>query len=335
MSPADALYIGIDIGGTKILALAGTVDGQVLGEAVLPTPSRAPAETVVAALAQAAKAACADARVSIKGIRGVGVAAAGAIESARGVVRHCPHVRGLDGAPVLAMLRAHVHAPSVIGNDANLAALGEHRYGAGRGIADLVYVTLSTGIGCGIITGGRLLTGAHGFAGELGHATVDAHGPLGDSTNPGAWESLCGGDALARITRERLAAGARSGLRALLDREGPDAITPPALFTALRAGDAIARSIVDEAILYLAAGLTTVVNAVDPAMLIIGGGLAQEWDAYVAPAVLRMRQQAYAGLGAEVAVVPAVLGARAGAWGAIVLAAQAVPPSGRSATAEA
>src|SRR5690606_8206854 len=109
-------------------------------------------------------------------VEAVGVAAAGAVDMVKGTVVHSPHLPAFRSTPVTAMLEELLGAPVFIGNDANLAALGEHRFGAGKGVRDLVYITISTGIGGGIITDGRLLLGANGFAGEIGHMSVDAHG---------------------------------------------------------------------------------------------------------------------------------------------------------------
>jgi glucokinase len=181
----------------------------------------------------------------------------------------------------------------------------------------LLFITVSTGIGGGLVLDGKLYTGRLGYAGEIGHMTVDAHGPYGRSTTPGAWESLCSGTALARIAGERMDAGEQSML-ATINREELDAVD---VFAAMRAGDALAKSVVANAIEYLGVGLTSVVNAFDPDIVVIGGGLSNEWDAYIAPGIAIMRKQAYAGMGKDLKVVPPKFGAEAGALGGIALAA--------------
>lgn len=326
MPSADIkVYAGVDIGGTKLLALIAAPNGALLATAVAPTPSAEPADAIATAMDEAIRDALTQAQLPSSALQAVGIASAGAIDSARGVVVHSPHVPTLDGQPLTELLGTRLGVPAVIGNDATLAALGEQRFGAGQGVNDLVYITVSTGIGSGIVAGGRLILGAHGFAGEIGHMSVDAHGPYGKSTTPGAFESLCSGTALARIANERLAAGEPSSLQALADPAAEPGIAAQDIFAAMRSGDALARSIVEDAIVFLGAGLTNVVSALNPAMLIIGGGLANEWDAYITPAVELMRKQAFAGMGHDVRVVRPRLGAEAGAWGAVAIAQETSP----------
>jgi len=319
--PADVpIYVGVDLGGTKILAVVGTADGGVLSQELDETPQGS-ATQVVDAMVRTARNALDRIELSPDRVRGVGIACAGAINAKQGFVRHCPQVRVLDGAPLVRMFQDRWDIPSVIGNDANMAGLGEHRFGAGRGLSHLIYITVSTGIGSGIVIDGKVYEGASGYAGEFGHMTVDAHGPLGTSANPGAWESLCSGSALSRIALRRLAAGAKSSLRMLLEAEGPEAVDAVAIFAAYRNKDPLAGLIIQRAITYLGAGLTNVVNILNPGRIIIGGGLSNEWDAYIVPAIAIMRGQAFAGIGPEVDVVRAGLGANNGALGAIAFAA--------------
>ncbi|MEK9659763.1 MAG: ROK family protein [Chloroflexota bacterium] len=318
---AEPLYLGIDIGGTKVLAVAGTSDGQRLGVGTIPTPSQGSADEVAEALASAARAAAQTAGATLAQVAGVGIASAGAVDMSSGVVVHSPHVASMRRTPLVAMLARRLGGARVVmGNDATLAALGEQRFGAGRGVDELLFITISTGIGGGIVTRGQLLLGAGGYAGEIGHMSIDAHGPYGKSTMPGAWESLCSGSALARIAGERLAAGEASTLAQVQREQG--VVDARAVFAALHAGDGLARRIVDDATHYLGIGLAGLVNLLNPQRIIIGGGLSNEWDDYIAPAIALMRRHTFGDVGAETEVVPPALGAGAGAWGAIALAAQ-------------
>ncbi len=318
---AEPLYLGIDIGGTKVLAVAGTPSGQRGGTGTVPTPAQGSAAQVADALASAARAAAQAAGAALTQVAGVGIASAGAVDMGTGVVVHSPHVASMQHTPLAAMLAERLEGARVLmGNDATLAALGEQRYGAGRGVDEVLFITISTGIGGGIVTRGQLLLGAGGYAGEIGHMSIDAHGPYGKSTMPGAWESLCSGSALARIAGERLAAGEASSLAGVLAARG--ALDARDVFGALRAGDALARRIVNEATHYLGIGLAGLVNLLNPQRIIIGGGLSNEWDAYIAPAVALMRRHTFGDVGADTEVVPPALGTEAGAWGAIALAAE-------------
>ncbi len=322
-APADSLYLGIDLGGTKVLALVGTSDGQTLGEGLVVTPADEGAERVVAAMLHAAEQAVAAALVDIGTLAGVGIASAGAIDYNHGSVIHSPHLSGWDHVPLVSMLRRHLNVPIVIDNDANLAALGEHRYGAGRGVSNLLYMTVSTGIGGGMILSGELYRGATGFAGEVGHISVLAGGPYGKSRTAGALEALAAGTALVWEVRRRLEQGEPSSLQALASSPNADAITAETVFEAFHQGDALAMQVVAQGVQYLGAGLTSLVNVLSPEVLIIGGGLSNQWEAYIQPAVEIMRQQTFVGMGRDLRVVPPELGANAGALGAIALASDA------------
>ena len=317
-TPADPpVYVGVDLGGTKTLAIVATADGRILGRAVNPSQASASADQIVDTMAQTARQALADANVAPSAPRAAAIAAAGAIRPDRGTILWSPHISSMSDTPVVRMLQAHLEMPIAIGNDANLAALGEQRYGAGQGVPNLLFITVSTGIGGGIVIGDRLYTGASGFAGEIGHMTVDAHGPYGKSTTPGAWESMCSGTALVRIARERIEAGEASSLQTALVADG---LTARAVFAAMEEGDALAASVVADAIEYLGSGLTSLVNVLNPGKIIIGGGLSNQWNHYIAPAVEIMRRQSFAGVGRETPVVPPALDADAGALGAVALA---------------
>lgn len=317
MTTNAPLFVGIDLGGTKTLAAVGTADGKIISAVTNPSRADQSAEVIVDVMADTARQAVAKAAVQESDILGVGIAAAGAINTDEGVVVWCPQMKQISNHPVVSMFQRRWKTPTFISNDANLAGLAEQRYGAGQGSKNLVFVTISTGIGGGIVINGELYTGRMGFAGEVGHMTVDAHGPYGRSTTPGAWESLCSGTALVRIAGERMDAGETSSM-STVPRERLDA---QHLFDSMRAGDALAKSVITDAIDYLGAGLTGVVNVLDPDILVIGGGLSNEWESYIAPGIAIMRKQAFAGMGKNLRVVPPKFGADAGALGGIALAA--------------
>ena len=314
MSP-DA-YLGIDLGGTKILAVIGNADGAALGNSTVSTPASESPQATIEAIAAASNGALAAAGRSLTDVACVGIAAAGAVDSLNGIVVHAPQLPAWDKVPLVAMVRERLGVPAVIGNDADLAALAEQRFGAGKGIANLLYVTVSTGIGGGIIIDNRLYRGHHGFAGEIGHVSVQAGGRYGRSMVSGAVESLASGTAIAQIAQERMDAGEASSIE-----RSAEGVTSPGVFAAYRAGDALAASVVRDAVGHLGAALTTWVNILDPGMIIIGGGLSNEWGAYIEPAVQIMRAQAFAEQSRAIPVAPPSLGAEAGALGAIALAA--------------
>ncbi len=319
-----SVFLGIDLGVTKVLALSADAAGAVLGRAVASTPVNEGPDAIAGTLAAAAARALADGGVPDAPVRAFGVAAAGAIDIRGGTIVHSPHLPTAAHMPVVAMLADRLGAPGVIGNDANLAALAEHRYGAGQDTDDLLFITVSTGIGGGIISRGRLLLGAEGYAGEIGHMTVDAGGPYAQSKTPGAWEALCSGTALARIATERINAGEPSSLAVALADTGTEALTARDVFAAYQKGDVLAQSVVADGVRHMAVALTSLVNILNPGKIIIGGGLSNQWDDYIAPAVTLMREQSFAGVGRDTPVVLPALGADGGAYGAIALAREAV-----------
>lgn len=310
-SKLDDLYIGIDVGGTKILGLVANSHGEVFGESILPTPSNENFSSSVAVISRMVSELFVE--IPKANIRGVGVAAAGAIDLNSGTVVHTPQLPSWQNVPLVSILEKQLGLPVVMGNDANLAALSEHRYGIAKGIKNVIYVTVSTGIGGGILLNGQIYTGWHGFAGEVGHASVDINGPLGKSTVPGAVESFSSGAALARIAKECIIAGHASVIKI-------NDISAEIIFEAYNKGDLLAKKVIDQGIRHLGLGLTNMVNILDPEMIIIGGGLSNEWKTYIEPSVSIMRTLSFAGMGRDIKVVPPKLGANAGALGGVALA---------------
>ena len=312
LSELDDLYVGIDLGGTKILGLIANSKGLVLSESVLPTPAEEDFHSSIQVISEVvSKIVSKSPKVKLKG---VGVAAAGAINSHRGSVVHTPQLPLWKNVPLVSILEKKLMLPVVIGNDANLAALSEHRYGVAQGVKNVLYVTISTGIGGGILIDGQIFTGWHGFAGEVGHASVDVNGPFGKSTVPGAVESFSSGAALARIADELITSGHPTKIKG-------SKLSAENIFKAFHEGDKLAKSVIDQGILHLGFGLTNMVNILDPEMLIIGGGLSKEWDSYIKPSVEIMRNLSFAGIGKDINVVSPKLGVNAGALGGVALAA--------------
>ncbi|MGH2349014.1 MAG: ROK family protein, partial [bacterium] len=189
--------IGVDLGGTKILTAVVTGDGRVVARERVPTPQEGP-DSVVAAVAGTVEAALAAAGLPAHAVAGIGVGAPGPLNPETGMVFEPPNLRGWHDVPFRALLADRLGIRTYLQNDADAAALGEWRFGAGRGVDDLVYITVSTGIGGGIIIGGTLLLGVSGTAGEIGHMTIDVNGPRCVCGNTGCLEVLAAGPAIAR-----------------------------------------------------------------------------------------------------------------------------------------
>ncbi len=314
-SPAE-LYIGIDFGGTNIRACLARSDGQLLQRLRRPTAAGDGPERVTADIASSVGQLAAMANVEV---RGVGVAAPGPLDHNSGTVLQAPNLPGWEGYPLRAALESATGLTVQIGNDANLAALAEYHFGAGRGIDDFVYLNLGTGVGGGVIANGQLLLGQRGLAAELGHIVVNPNGALCGCGNCGCLEAYAAGSGIAREARERLAAGGASAL--LMDGlSDPGQLTAKRVIAAARAGDDLANAVLRQAATYLGIGLTSIIHSFDPEMIVFGGGLINALDLLLPTAKEELRQRAMLPYRGFDSFVTAKLGDDAGLYGAIAYA---------------
>ncbi len=309
---------GLDIGGTKIAGAVVDDAGTVLAEARVTSPATDPEAVEVAAAGLVRDLAVA----SASPISAVGVGAAGYIDAARSTVLFAPNIAWRN-EPLGAELARRTGLPVVIENDANAAAWGEFRYGAGRDVDDQLMVTVGTGVGGGVIAGGRLLRGAFGVAAEIGHLGVVPDGRLCGCGNKGCLEQYGSGTALVRETREA-AVGSSLLAKSLLDRAGgnPAAITGPLITAAAREGDRFAVEQLDRLGRWLGHGIASLAAVLDPAVVVVGGGVSEAGDLLLDPI-----RDAFArgltgrGYRPQAEVRAAQLGNRAGMIGAADLAA--------------
>lgn len=307
--------LAIDLGGTTTrVALVGP-GGRLLARTAHPTAAEAEPEATLKAIAAAGDALLVSARLMPADLRGVGMAVPGPMDSRRGVVLTSPNLPRWRDVPLCAMLEARWPAPAFAENDANAAALGERYYGAGKNFTDFIYLTISTGIGGGLVLGGRLYRGGWGAAGEVGHMVIDPQGPPCGCGQRGCLEALASGTALAREARRRLARGEASSLA----QAAPDELSSREVFAAARAGDALSLEIVQGGARSLGLALANLISLLNPQAIILGGGLSQEQELYLEPAAALARERAFAGLGQDVAMIPSALGDDAGLLGAAAL----------------
>jgi glucokinase len=247
-------------------------------------------------------------------VAGIGIACAGLVEREKGVVVSSPNLPGWDRVPLRERIEQALGVRTFLDNDANAAALGEHRFGAGQGSNHLVFITVSTGIGAGLVLGGRLYTGAWGTAGEVGHMLLEVGGPPCACGRQGCLEALASGTAMSREAIRRLKAGEPSQL---LEMSGgrPERVTAELIGRAVKAGDGLAREVVERAATYLGIGLANVVNLLNPEMIVVGGGVSRMGELLLAPARAAMKERAYALAVHDVRVVEAALGDMAGVLG--------------------
>ena len=308
------LVLGIDLGGTKILT--AVIDaGGVLSRGYSVTPAEEGPEAVVKSILESADRALNQAGVTAADLYAVGVGAAGLSNPETGILFTSPHLPGWHNVPLGDMVEKGLRKKVFLINDANAAAVGELHYGAGRGARNFIYITVSTGIGSGIIIDGEIYMGAAGMAGELGHMVIDDEGPACDCGNRGCWEALASGTALVREARRRIAGGKATSILGYVGG-APEKINAEAVHMAAQAGDKLANELITRAAYYLGVGLANVVNIFNPEVIVIGGGLANMGDRLLGPALAeaarralppsyRLVRFARAGLGSDSGVIGA------------------------------
>ena len=301
------------MGGTKIAAGVVTPEGEILDEARYPTPHSR--ERLVESIGRAV--------AEVRGgfdVGGVCLAVPGLILDQKNTVVFSPNLRAIEGIPLKEELGSKIGLPLTIENDANAAAWGEFRFGAGSEVDHLVFVTLGTGIGGGVITHGVLLRGAQGSGGELGHVTVHATGPRCACGNRGCLEALASGTAIGRRGREVASERPNSALgRLAIKRKvlGED-VTELA-----RGDDELALSVLEEAGQGLGIGLAGFVNIFNPEMVVVGGGVMEAGELILKPARREVYLRARPPSRDLVEVKEATLGPESGVLGAAALARDA------------
>jgi len=308
--------VGVDFGGTNIKCGLVSDRGRVAHSVSLSTRACAHPRAFVDGVGQAVERLARGAGVRTTQLRGIGVGAPGLIDRRRGVVHSLVNVSGWHDVPLAARLSRRLGARVAVDNDVNLVALGEWRFGAGRGARHLVCVTLGTGVGGGLVMDGELYRGASGAAGELGHMVIDARGPRCGCGRRGCFEAMVGTAAILRLGRRAMTNS--PALRALV-REAHGRLMPRLIGRAARAGDPAARSVWAEIGRRLGIGLANLVNVLNPERIVIGGGVSNNWSSFYPALVKTLRAEAMDVPGRAVRVVRTALGDHAGIIGAAVL----------------
>jgi glucokinase len=251
-------------------------------------------------------------------VRAIGAAAPGWINPQLGIMYHAPNIPGWERIPLTGILQDRFGVPVKLGNDANMAVLGEWRYGAGQGHNNLVYLTISTGIGGGVITNGRLLLGANGLAAELGHITIIPDGPMCSCGHRGHLEAVASGTAIARYVAEQLAVGVPSELSGIKTPTGRD------IYQAAEHGDTLAKTAFERAGKFIGHTIANFLTIFNPSIIILGGGVSRSGPYLLEPIREAIAERA---LDPEylngLVITTAALGDNAGLLGALVLAESA------------
>lgn len=319
-----ARVLALDLGATRMRAAAVSAAGTVLVRREQSTPRDGSPQALLGAIVDLISVVAAELPTDARaGLEGIGVSAVGPLDAGCGVLLGPPNLGpGYRDLELSAPLRRHFGLPVEVERDTNVAALAERSFGAARGRGDFIYLTVSTGIGGGVFTEGRLLGGQGGFAGELGHVPVDIEGPACGCGQSGHLEAYSSGTGIARRALEAVAEG-RSEILAARARENGGPIDAIDVLVAEAAGDPVAEKIVAEAIGAFAVAAVGFVNAFAPELIVVGGGVtAGLGDRLLAAARKRIASFALAPPSRTVAVVPAGLGEDVGLIGCLPLVAE-------------
>ncbi|MFC2021760.1 ROK family protein [Chloroflexota bacterium] len=325
----EPFVLGIDLGGSKILTAVTNSQGNIVSRDYRVTPANKEPEAVIQEILKSVGRASIQAGIAVAELDAIGVGAAGISNPETGVVFASPHLPGWHNIPLRDIIEREAGKKTFLINDASAAALGELYFGAGRGARNYIYVTISTGIGGGIIINGETYSGAAGCAGEVGHMTIDDNGPLCNCGNTGCWETLASGSALAREARHRITEGAQTSI---LDYAGGDIekVTAQVIQTAAEHGDALAKELIARTGYYIGVGLANLINIFNPERIVIGGGLSNVGDMLLGPAFKVARERAYVEASQAVRFAPAELGENSGVLGAAAFALREMRKMGRS-----
>lgn len=313
---SEKLILGVDIGGTKIAAAVVTDEGKVISRGYGSTSAQAGPQVVIDNIFATIDRTISSSNVVLSQLSGIGIAAAGIIDSKKGKVIFSPNLPGWHEVPLGDAVHQRFNVSTYLGNDASLAALGEWCFGVKKQVANLIYVTVSTGIGGGIICNGKPYTGVLGAAGEIGHMTIDVNGPRCNCGNVGCWETLASGTALAREAVKHIEEGASTSI---VEFAGGDLtrVDAKVVFEAAKQGDKLANQLIARLGYYLGVGLANLVNIFNPELILIGGGVAKMGNLLLAPAIKVVEERAFTTSATSVQIRPALLGDDSSILGAV------------------
>jgi len=313
-------YIGIDLGGTNIVAAVVDENYKILTKASTKTNRPRPAEAIADDMAAMALKAVKDANLSMNQIEWVGVGTPGLANSQTGIVEFSNNL-GFENTPLADYIKKHIDKPVFIENDANAAAYGEYVAGAAKGAKNAVCITLGTGVGGGIIIDGQIYAGSNFGGAEIGHTVIQVDGAQCSCGRKGCFEAYSSATGLIRMTKEKMELCPESALHKITaERNGK--VSARTAFDAMRQGDQAGKEVVDDYIKYLAAGITNTINIFQPDILCIGGGVCNEGDPLLLPMKALVEKEVYTRNSPKnTKIVIAELGNDAGLIGAAFLGA--------------
>ncbi len=306
-------HIAIDIGGTQMRAASyhpHSLEPVHINRIPSQSPGEKPQERLVHLLHEIWP--------KDEEVEAIGIAVAGPLDLEAGIIEKSPNIPDFDNFPIVSFLDEHFQVPVFLGNDANLAALGEWKYGAGQKHQDLIYFTISTGIGSGVISGGQMLIGSKGMAAELGHVTILPEGPVCSCGHRGHLEAIASGTAIAHWVSQQLESGQSSSL------EGQSNVTAYTIAQAAHKGDLLSLAAFQRAGETLGLAIVNFLHIFNPSLLIFGGGVSKSIDLLLPHIHKVMQAEVFApGYLDNLEITRAALGDDAGLLGALALAREA------------
>lgn len=310
--------IGIDVGGTNVKIALVDGEGKIIYSNSVPTYAQMGYEYTVNNIKQAIRDLMKETNTDAKEIEGIGFDFPGQVDYKTGVVKLAPNIPGWINVPIAQMIEEEFNIPTKIDNDVRCAALGELKFGAGKGCENFVCITVGTGIGSGLVINGQLVRGAANAAGEIGHIKLQMNGgPICGCGDTGCLEAFASGPSIVAMAQEYLKGGKSTKFREMAGADGE--ITPYIVAKAAEAGDPVAKRIFEIVGTYIGMGLVSVINLLNPEKVIIGGGVAAAGDLLLDPIRKTIKERAMVVAGNSVEIVPAELGNSAGVIGASML----------------
>jgi len=305
--------IGIDLGGTKISTALSTFEGEIIHNLVIPTKAEEGEVSVLNRMIRTIENVLSEANVSVDDVQAIGIGSPGPLDANKGIIITTPNLP-FKNCNVVQPIKDRFNIPVYLDNDANVAAIGEYMFGAGKGKENIVYFTVSTGVGGGAILNGNVYRGSTCNALEIGHTTVDPNGPRCNCGNLGCLEALSSGTAIGKRGIEAVSTNVETSLRQY------DKITSYEVFKEAEAGDEVSKDIVNNALTYLGIGVANAVAIFDPQMVIIGGGVTQVGDILFDRVRQVVNKRCFKNMAENCEIAPAGLGTNAGVVGAVALA---------------
>jgi glucokinase len=306
------LWAGVDIGGTKTAIVLSSVPPQLLGRIEFATEPEHGPEHAIQKIKAALHAMLANQGATPAPLSAIGISCGSPLDSHAGIVQAPPNLATWIDVPIVDILATEFKCPVRLENDANAGAIAEHRYGAGQGFQNVVFLTLGTGLGAGVILNGKLYSGVSGSAGEIGHVRLTPRGPIG-YYKTGSVEGWASGGGMAQVAERVLKSAQRSGRKTvLLNRPAGSRVTARDVGLAAQSGDAVALSILNTCGRKLGMAMAILVDILNPECIVVGGMAMRLGELILAPARKTLQKEALPQAFAVCKVVPAQLGERIG-----------------------